>query len=70
MPASIPVIKNILILDSEGKRIAVKYFGEDWPNFSVQTTFEKNLYMKTQRTNARGEGMVDFPNCALDELIS
>ena len=25
----IPVVENILILDSEGKRIAVKYYGEN-----------------------------------------
>ena len=30
MESSCPLIKNILILDSEGKRIAVKYYGNDW----------------------------------------
>jgi hypothetical protein len=30
MESSCPLIKNILILDSEGKRIAVKYYGTDW----------------------------------------
>ena len=27
---SVPVVKNMLLLDSEGKRIAVKYYGDDW----------------------------------------
>jgi hypothetical protein len=30
MESSCPLIKNILLLDSEGKRIAVKYYGTDW----------------------------------------
>lgn len=25
-----PVIKNMIILDSDGKRIAVKYFSPEW----------------------------------------
>ena len=27
---TMPVIQNILLLDSEGKRIAVKYFDQQW----------------------------------------
>ncbi len=27
---TVPVVKNMLLLDSEGKRIAVKYYGSDW----------------------------------------
>ena len=27
---TVPVVKNLLLLDSEGKRIAVKYFSSDW----------------------------------------
>ena len=34
MPAivdpTVPVVKNVLLLDSEGKRIAVKYYSDDW----------------------------------------
>lgn len=26
----LPLIKNLLVLDSEGKRIAVKYYGDEW----------------------------------------
>jgi hypothetical protein len=25
-----PVVKNIILLDSEGRRIAVKYFSPEW----------------------------------------
>ena len=25
-----PLISNLLVLDAEGKRVAVKYFGETW----------------------------------------
>ena len=25
-----PIVKNLLLLDSEGKRIAVKYYTSDW----------------------------------------
>ena len=27
---TVPLVKNVLLLDSEGKRIAVKYYGNDW----------------------------------------
>lgn len=27
---TMPVIQNMLLLDSEGKRIAVKYFDQQW----------------------------------------
>lgn len=28
--STLPFIKNLLLLDSEGKRIAVKYYSQDW----------------------------------------
>eukprot|EP00899_Mesostigma_viride_P020523 jgi/Mesvir1/28472/Mv15893-RA.1 len=55
MEASCPLIKNIIVLDAEGKRVAVKYYSQDWPFLSAQQTFEKSLFTKTQRVNARGE---------------
>ncbi|MBA0683898.1 hypothetical protein Goari_025523, partial [Gossypium aridum] len=36
-----PLIKNVLLLDSEGKRIAVKYYSDDWPTNSAKEAFEK-----------------------------
>ena len=49
-------MKNILLLDSEGKRVAVKYFSDDWPTNSAKLAFEKFVFTKTQKTNARTEG--------------
>ncbi|RAL42437.1 unnamed protein product [Cuscuta campestris] len=52
---SCPVIKNILLLDSEGKRVAVKYYCDEWPTNSAKLAFEKSVFTKTQKTNARTE---------------
>ncbi|RVW47385.1 Coatomer subunit zeta-1 [Vitis vinifera] len=51
-----PFCKNILLLDSEGKRVAVKYYCDDWPTNNAKETFEKSVFSKTQKTNARTEG--------------
>ncbi|XP_058749446.1 coatomer subunit zeta-1-like [Vicia villosa] len=53
-----PSVKNIILLDSDGKRIAVKYFSDDWPTNSEKETFEKLVFTKTQKTNARTEAEV------------
>ncbi|MCO5611272.1 hypothetical protein L7F22_065524 [Adiantum nelumboides] len=58
MELSCPLIKNILLLDSEGKRVAVKYFCDEWPNHASKLAFEKSVFTKTQRTNARAEGEI------------
>ena len=43
-------------MDSQGKRIAVKYYSDDWPTNSAKEAFEKAVFTKTQKTNARTEG--------------
>ncbi|KAL6996308.1 Coatomer subunit zeta-1 [Sarracenia purpurea var. burkii] len=53
-----PAIKNILLLDSEGKRIAVKYYSDDWPTSSAKSAFEKSMFTRTQKTNARSEAEI------------
>ncbi|XP_057797160.1 coatomer subunit zeta-1-like [Salvia miltiorrhiza] len=53
-----PTIKNILLLDSEGKRIAVKYYSDDWPTNAAKLAFEKSVFTKTQKTNARTEAEI------------
>ncbi|KAK9267214.1 hypothetical protein L1049_009634 [Liquidambar formosana] len=58
---SCPSIRNILLLDSEGKRVAVKYYSDDWPTHNAKEAFEKAVFTKTQKTNARTEG-VRHPN--------
>jgi hypothetical protein len=50
------LIKNILLLDGEGKRVAVKYFSDDWPTLNAKLAFEKSVFTKTQKTSARTEG--------------
>jgi hypothetical protein len=57
-----PQIKNILLLDTEGRRVAIKYYADDWPTLASKMAFEKSLFTKTQRTSARAEaeiGMFD-----------
>ncbi|XP_022636069.1 coatomer subunit zeta-3 isoform X2 [Vigna radiata var. radiata] len=58
--ASCPLIKNILLLDSEGKRVAVRYFSEDWPTNISKIAFEKFVFSKTVKTNARTEDLHFF----------
>ncbi|EOA35797.1 hypothetical protein CARUB_v10021028mg [Capsella rubella] len=50
-----PKVKNMLLLDSEGKRVAVKYYSDDWPTNSSKEAFEKAVFTKTQKTSARAE---------------
>ncbi|KAL6585170.1 Coatomer subunit zeta-1 [Orobanche minor] len=50
-----PTIKNIILLDSEGKRVAVKYYSDDWQTNSAKLAFEKSVFTKTQKNNARTE---------------
>merc|ERR1711915_850622 len=55
---SCPLIKNILLLDSEGNRVAVKYYSDDWPTLASKLAFEKSVFTKTQKTNARTEAEI------------
>ncbi|XVE57290.1 hypothetical protein DITRI_Ditri04bG0079600 [Diplodiscus trichospermus] len=59
---SCPSVRNILLLDSEGNRVAVKYYSDDWPTNSAKEAFEKALFTKTQKTNARTEEIAIFEN--------
>ncbi|KMZ66009.1 Coatomer subunit zeta-1 [Zostera marina] len=59
-----PTIKNILLLDSEGKRVAVRYYTDDWPTHSAKIAFEKSTFTKTQKSNARTEADISiFDGC-------
>ncbi|XP_048234630.1 coatomer subunit zeta-1-like [Ricinus communis] len=53
-----PMVKNILLLDSEGKRVAVKYYSDDWPTNTAKLAFEKSLFAKTMKSNARTEAEI------------
>lgn len=37
--------------------MAVKYYCDDWPTNSAKLAFENTVFTKTQKTNARTEGM-------------
>ncbi|KAL7616322.1 hypothetical protein Lser_V15G01439 [Lactuca serriola] len=50
-----PIIKNVLLLDSEGRRVAVKYYTDEWETNSEKLAFERSIFSKTQKTNARTE---------------
>ncbi|PWZ09906.1 Coatomer subunit zeta-1 [Zea mays] len=52
MQETFPSVKNILLLDSEGKRVAVKYYSDGWPTLSAKLAFEKSVFAKTQKANA------------------
>ncbi|CAA7033566.1 unnamed protein product [Microthlaspi erraticum] len=55
---SCPLVKNILLLDSEGKRVAVKYYSDDWATNAAKLSFEKFVFSKTSKTNARTEAEI------------
>lgn len=38
--------------------MAVKYYTDDWPTNTSKLAFEKSVFTKTQKTNARTEGMM------------
>lgn len=61
---SYALVKNILLLDSEGKRVAVKYYSDDWTTNAAKLAFEKYVFTKTSKTNARTEGktQLKFPH--------
>lgn len=51
-----PFVKSILILDLEGKRVASKFYADDWPTNEDRRTFEKNVFTRTHMKDARTEG--------------
>ncbi|CAJ2658067.1 coatomer subunit zeta-1-like [Trifolium pratense] len=53
-----PSVKNMLLLDSDGRRVAVKYFSDEWATNSAMEAFENLVFSKTQRTNARNEAEI------------
>ncbi|TVT98565.1 hypothetical protein EJB05_56113, partial [Eragrostis curvula] len=55
---SCPSVKNILVLDSEGKRVAVKYYRDEWPSLSSKLAFEKAVFTKTLKAGSKKEAEV------------
>jgi len=54
----IPSIKSLLVLDAEGKRIVCRYYKSDFATLTEETAFEKKLFDKTSRTNAKTEAEI------------
>ncbi|CAH2054303.1 unnamed protein product [Thlaspi arvense] len=67
---SCPLVKNILLLDSEGNRVAVEYYSDDWSTNAAKLSFEKYESSKTSKTNARTEDIKDpeHTELSLEEL--
>lgn len=60
--ADIPAVTCLLILDADGNRICCKYYSPDFASLSEQLAFEKKIFDKTSRTNARTEGARRAPH--------
>jgi hypothetical protein len=52
----IPSIKALVVVDGDGKRIVSRYYKADLPTLADEHAFEKKLFEKTMRTNAKNEG--------------
>ena len=64
--AEIPSIAAVVVLDSEGKRVVVKYFKSPFASSTEELAFEKKLFDKTMRTNAKSEAEIII----LDGLVT
>jgi len=64
--ADIPSIAAVLLLDGDGKRILVRYYRSLFGSSAEETAFEKKLFDKTSRTNAKSEAEIII----LDGLVT
>ena len=56
--ADIPSVAAVIMLDGEGKRIVVRYNTTTFSESKDEMAFEKKLYDKTARTNAKNEAEI------------
>ncbi|KAG0449274.1 hypothetical protein HPP92_027391 [Vanilla planifolia] len=42
----------------KGKRVAVKYYADDWPTNAAKLAFEKSVFTETQKIKARTEAEI------------
>lgn len=64
--ADIPSVKGILVLDGDGKRVVARYYTTHFASSTEELAFEKKLFDKTARTNAKTEAEIII----LDGLIT
>merc|ERR1711871_381270 len=62
----IPSVAAILLLDGDGKRIVVRYYRSSFATAADEMAFEKKLFDKTARTNAKNEAEIII----LDSLVT
>jgi hypothetical protein len=46
----------LIVLDSDGNRIVSRYYSDDLKTVAAQRVYEKRLFEKTQKVNAKDEG--------------
>ena len=51
----IPLIKALVVVDSDGTRIISRYYNANLPTLAEEHAFEKKLFDKTKTTNAKAE---------------
>ena len=64
--ADIPSIAAVVLLDGDGKRIFQKYYKSHFASIAEEQAFEKKLFDKTVRTNAKTEAEIII----LDGLVT
>lgn len=64
--AEVPSIAGVMLLDGEGKRIVVRYYRGNFATVADEMAFEKKLFDKTMRTNAKNEAEI----IQLDGLVT
>ena len=57
----IPGVLNVLLLDSDGKRVAVKYYDPKMKTLAQQMKFEKEAMLQTiARLSPNGKGLEEL----------
>jgi len=64
--ADIPSVVAVVVLDSDGKRVVARYFKSPFASSTEELAFEKKLFDKTARTNAKSEAEIII----LDGLVT
>ena len=64
--AEIPSVSAVIILDGDGKRVVVRYYKSNFASSTEEQAFEKKLFDKTTRTNAKSEAEIII----LDGLVT
>lgn len=58
MEGDVPSIKALVVLDGDGKRVVSRHYKADYATTADELAFEKKLFDKTMRTNAKNEAEI------------